>query len=139
MPARNAEASITGQTPRELELVVVDDGSGDRTADIVAHMAAGDGRIRLIRAEPLGCGVRIIGAGEGYARYAGWLNGLTTHEAIMRERWRSGRSPASAAPSGAPGRWGRDSAAPCAGKASPSPAISTSTPRRSGAAAGARQ
>ncbi|HSI04080.1 MAG: glycosyltransferase [Myxococcota bacterium] len=139
IPARNAEAtveaavaSMTSQTLRELEVVVVDDGSSDRTAAIVARLAAADGRIRLIRCEALGltpalnralqearapwlarmdaddiayperlqrqmcltteadiigCGVRIVGAGEGYARYASWLNGLVTHEAMMRERF----------------------------------------------------
>ncbi len=139
MPARNAEAtieaavaSISAQTLTDLELVVVDDGSSDRTARIVARIATTDRRIRLINgaslglvpalnraldaarapwlarmdaddiahperlerqmrltdnADIIGCGVRIVGAGEGYARYATWLNSLVTHEAMMRERF----------------------------------------------------
>lgn len=137
MPAYNAAGtigaalqSILGQTLRELEVVVVDDGSTDGTAGVVE--AVRDPRVRLVRlpheglvpalnagvasaradwiarmdaddlAHPerlakqleltatcdvIGCGVRIIGAGEGYALYADWLNGLTDHDAIMRERF----------------------------------------------------
>jgi cellulose synthase/poly-beta-1,6-N-acetylglucosamine synthase-like glycosyltransferase/peptidoglycan/xylan/chitin deacetylase (PgdA/CDA1 family)/spore germination protein YaaH len=52
------EEKVIGQTlrallnstyPGEIEVVVVDDGSQDNTAQIVARMAASDGRIQLIR------------------------------------------------------------------------------------------
>jgi hypothetical protein len=46
-----ALASVTCQTYRDLELIVVDDGSTDATADVVAAAAALDPRIRLIRFE----------------------------------------------------------------------------------------
>src|SRR4051794_28249572 len=41
--------SVTTQTYRDLETVVVDDGSPDGTADVVAALAADDRRIRLLR------------------------------------------------------------------------------------------
>ncbi|MBR0670177.1 glycosyltransferase family 2 protein [Neoroseomonas soli] len=56
VPAFNAERtidetlrSIRSQTHRDLEIVVVDDGSRDRTAEIVLAHAAADPRLRLVR------------------------------------------------------------------------------------------
>jgi glycosyltransferase involved in cell wall biosynthesis len=55
IPAYNAEAfigetlaSVQGQTFTDWEVVVVDDGSGDRTANIVIQLQSTDPRIRLI-------------------------------------------------------------------------------------------
>jgi glycosyltransferase involved in cell wall biosynthesis len=55
IPAYNAEAfigetlaSVQGQTFTDWEVVVVDDGSGDRTANIVLQLQSTDPRIRLI-------------------------------------------------------------------------------------------
>jgi glycosyltransferase involved in cell wall biosynthesis len=56
IPAYNASRtigetlqSVLAQTHADLEIVVVDDGSADDTAEIVAQIAARDGRVRLLR------------------------------------------------------------------------------------------
>ena len=63
IPARNEEESIAGAlasvlagTGAELEVVVMDDGSTDRTGEIVGRMAAADGRLRLEHAPALPAG-----------------------------------------------------------------------------------
>lgn len=43
--------SIVGQTLREIEIVCVDDGSPDRSIDILNRYAAQDSRIRVISQE----------------------------------------------------------------------------------------
>ncbi|CAG0994155.1 glycosyltransferase EpsE [Rhizobiaceae bacterium] len=61
IPVRNggdyvdaAIASMRRQTYRDLEIVVVDDGSSDRTAALLARHAAEDGRIRVLSAAGAG-------------------------------------------------------------------------------------
>jgi len=61
MPAYNAEATIWSamtsvqlQTHEDWELIVVDDGSADRTAELAQRAAANDKRIRVIRQRNLG-------------------------------------------------------------------------------------
>ena len=56
MPAYNAGKtvrksveSVMAQTEKEWELIAIDDGSSDDTADILAALAASDGRIRFFR------------------------------------------------------------------------------------------
>jgi glycosyltransferase involved in cell wall biosynthesis len=56
MPAYNVEAyvgdairSVLAQTFSDFEVIVVDDGSTDKTADVVGGLAAGDTRVRLVR------------------------------------------------------------------------------------------
>ncbi len=63
VPARNEEASIVAavesilaQTEVELELLVMDDNSGDRTAELVEELALGDRRLKLHSAPPLPSG-----------------------------------------------------------------------------------
>ena len=58
MPAYNSEKyiersikSVLSQTHKELELIVVDDGSDDRTPAILRRLQAGDSRLRIIRTE----------------------------------------------------------------------------------------
>lgn len=46
---RQAVESVLGQTERDLEVIVVDDGSTDGTAEIVDSIAHSDERVRLIR------------------------------------------------------------------------------------------
>lgn len=63
IPAYNAERwiaetliSVSEQTLREIEILVVDDGSSDHTAAIVERHACSDPRIRLIRQQNGGVG-----------------------------------------------------------------------------------
>ncbi len=76
LPARNAGVtveravrSILGQTLRELELVVVDDGSVDATADVLRRLSREDGRLRVVRGEGRGI-VPALRLGLGHCRAA---------------------------------------------------------------------
>jgi chlorobactene glucosyltransferase len=60
IPARNEELNIEAcleslqrQDYPNFEILVLDDGSSDNTANIVARIAAKDNRIQLIRGDPL--------------------------------------------------------------------------------------
>ncbi len=60
IPARNEEANIGAcleslrqQDYPNFEILVLDDSSTDRTADMVASIAAEDPRVRLLRGRPL--------------------------------------------------------------------------------------
>ena len=48
--------SVTGQTFRDLEILVVNDGSTDRSGEILERLAAGDSRIVYISQEKPGSG-----------------------------------------------------------------------------------
>lgn len=63
VPARNEEraigrlvADVLASEGVDLELVVLDDTSDDRTAEIVLELAERDGRVRLVRGGPLPAG-----------------------------------------------------------------------------------
>jgi len=86
MPALDEEAAI-GATVRglldafaaaaiELELIVVDNGSNDRTGAIVAALAADDPRLRLLRRESghgYGGGI-LAGLALANGAWVGWIN-----------------------------------------------------------------
>lgn len=73
IPAYNAEAtidetlrSVRAQTYRNIEIIVVDDGSRDRTVEIAETHAQADPRLRVVRQE---------NAGVAAARNTGWRLG----------------------------------------------------------------
>lgn len=59
---REAAGSVLGGTFEDLELVAVDDGSSDRSAEILQELARGDGRVRVIRAPHRGITGALIAA-----------------------------------------------------------------------------
>lgn len=61
--------SVLGQSIASLEVVVVDDGSTDDSAAIAADLAAGDGRVRVVRQPNAGLGAA-RNAGVRHARGA---------------------------------------------------------------------
>ena len=69
-----AVASVLGQTLRDLELVVVDDGSVDGTGELLAGVD--DPRLRVVRnQEALGlAGALNVGIGESRGRYLARLD-----------------------------------------------------------------
>src|SRR6476646_2234200 len=82
MTAYNAEStveaairSILHQTYRNWPLLVIDDGSTDRTADICQGMAREDGRITVMRPGRLGfCSVLNLGLKSIQTRYVARLD-----------------------------------------------------------------
>ncbi len=77
MPVYNGEAhieeavnSILRQTFRNFECVIVDDGSGDRTAEILAGLANRDARIRVLQQERKGIVAALnLGIGQSAGAY----------------------------------------------------------------------
>lgn len=83
IPARNEEAgiaacvrSVLASTGVEVEVIVLDDSSTDRTADIVRELAVSDPRVRLETAPALPAGW----CGKQHACYT--MSKLATHEVI---------------------------------------------------------
>jgi len=79
-----ALASVLSQTLAELELIVVDDGSSDRTPEILAAAAASDPRIRVLRGERRGV-VAALNEGCGAAS-APYLARLDADDIALPER-----------------------------------------------------
>ncbi len=81
-PAYNAEAyvascieSVLGQTFGDLELVIVDDGSTDGTADVIASFAAKDPRVRGFRGPNRGVSyARNVALRHSHGRYLALLD-----------------------------------------------------------------
>lgn len=77
IPAYNAELtiretleSVSAQTYRAMEVLVVDDGSSDRTAAIVEEFSANDSRFRLVRQSNAGVGAaRNTGISQAIGKY----------------------------------------------------------------------
>lgn len=91
MPVRNgarfvatAIESVQRQTVENLELVVVDDGSTDATADIVKRLAGADPRIRLLEEEHQGIS-RSLNRGIEAAR-APWIARLDADDVALADR-----------------------------------------------------
>jgi teichuronic acid biosynthesis glycosyltransferase TuaG len=82
MPAYNAEAtlessirSVQAQTREDWELIVVDDGSADRTVELAQAAAAADPRIRVIRQRNRGvAAARNVGIDAARGRYLAFLD-----------------------------------------------------------------
>jgi len=86
--ARNIERcvrSVLATSWPALEIIVVDDRSTDRTADIATHIAAGDSRLRLLLGEPLPSGwfgkqwACAQGAAAAQGAYLCFTDADTTH------------------------------------------------------------
>lgn len=79
MQVARAIASVQAQTHRAWQLVVVDDGSSDSTADVVAELAGQDERIQLVRAEHGGVSAaRNLGASRATGEVLAWLDSDNT-------------------------------------------------------------
>ena len=88
MPARNEERaigraldSVTGQTYPHLQVVVVDDGSTDRTAQVVRSRMADDDRIELVTSRRRGIPA-VLNQGLEVAR-GRWLVRVDAHSTIQ--------------------------------------------------------
>lgn len=89
VPVYNVEAllprcldSIVAQTLREIEIICVDDGSPDRSIDILRRYADGDSRIRVLSQENRG-----LGGADTFQRNAAVLAGTPA------ERYRTINAP----------------------------------------------
>lgn len=79
--------SILSQTYREIEIIVVNDGSTDATAEIINQYAATDSRIKPIHKENGGVtSARLRGVAEASGEWIGFVDGDDYIEPQMYER-----------------------------------------------------
>lgn len=82
VPVYNTEAylsvclqSLAGQTLREMEFIIVDDGSTDRSAEIMDDFVRKDSRFRIIRQENKGLGnARNVGLEASCGKYVAFVD-----------------------------------------------------------------
>lgn len=82
MPVRNRQnlvaraiESVLSQSHQNFELLVIDDGSDDKTAEIVGQMAKTDSRVRLIRTSHVGVSrARNLGLENAKGSYVAFLD-----------------------------------------------------------------
>lgn len=83
---RNTLLSVIDQTYRDMEVIVIDDGSTDSSLDICQKIAAQDGRIRVIHKENGGVSsARNRGLEEAQGRYIAFVDGDDCIDAKMYE------------------------------------------------------
>ena len=72
---RQCLSSVLGQSIRDIEVICVDDGSSDRSADICEEMARTDSRVRVVRREHTNAGaVRNAGLALARGEYVGFVD-----------------------------------------------------------------
>lgn len=70
-----AVGSVLGQTFKDFELIVWDDGSTDGTADVATAAAGNDSRVRIVRAEHRGLGAAMnAGVAEARGKFIGQVD-----------------------------------------------------------------
>ena len=94
VPAYNAEKylkncveSVRNQTFQDWELLIVDDGSKDRTREIAMECAAGDDRVRVLRKKNGGVSsARNLGLREAKGEYIAFLDADDRYECRCLEK-----------------------------------------------------
>lgn len=84
---RRTVESVLAQTYREIEVIVVDDGSTDMTGAILDEISGNDQRVRVIHKENGGVSrARLCGIENARGEYIGFVDGDDTVEPDMFER-----------------------------------------------------
>lgn len=94
MPVYNGETylrqcldSVVNQTLKEIEIICVDDGSSDRSVEILKEYAAKDNRVTVIQQENAGAGAaRNNGLEKAAGRYLSFLDSDDFFETTMLEK-----------------------------------------------------